>query len=122
MKVINFSILSVQKLVILVAFSAVSSLVSVSPAKADRRTGVSGSSNTTTNVQVDTSGRDSKQEIRTNMRGDGVQTSVGVQVNMSGCSGQNSSQTVEQNRTGSGASASASVSVCNPAIKLRDSR
>jgi hypothetical protein len=88
-----------------------------------RRTGgrngadVSGNSSVNTSVQVDTSGRNITQTYRSNQQGGGVQNSTGVQLNYSGCDGQNSNQSVSQTRDGVGSGASASVSVCNPARK-----
>jgi hypothetical protein len=81
---------------------------------------VSGNSSVHTNVQVDTSGRnDVRQDYRSTQQGTGVQSSTSVQLNYSGCAGQNSNQTVSQTRTSVGSGASASVSVCNPANKYR---
>lgn len=122
MESINLFIPSFQKLSILIAFSALSSLAHVDAAKAQpqrRAPLTTGNTITNTNVQVDTTGRDSTQRYSSDNRGADVTTDVSVQLNMSGCQGQNSSQTVDQNRTGPGSNASASVSVCNPANKLR---
>jgi hypothetical protein len=81
---------------------------------------VSGNSSVNTNVQVDTSGRDNvRQDYRSTQQGNGVQNSTSVQLTTSGCAGQNSNQTVSQTRTSVGSGASASVSVCNPANRLR---
>ncbi|MEI6427987.1 MAG: hypothetical protein WCO45_06290 [Pseudanabaena sp. ELA607] len=80
---------------------------------------VSGNSSTHTNVQVDTSGANNvNQRYNSRQTGGGVQNSTSVQLNYSGCAGQNSSQTASQRQDGVGAAANASVSVCNPANKL----
>ena len=79
---------------------------------------VSGNSSVNTNVQVHTSGRDNvDQRYGSTQQGTGVQSSTSLQLNFSGCEGQNSNQTVSQTRTSVGSGASASVSVCNPARK-----
>ena len=78
----------------------------------------SGNTNVNTNVQLDTSGRDNvDQRYGSTQQGTGVQSSTSVQLNFSGCKGQNSNQSVSQTRTSVGSGASASVSVCNPARK-----
>ncbi|MFN7714027.1 MAG: hypothetical protein ACK5QS_00890 [Pseudanabaenaceae cyanobacterium] len=90
------------------------------PANTVRRTPeVSGNSSTHTNVQVDTSGANNvRQNYNSQQSGGGIQNSTSVQLNYSGCAGQNSSQTASQRQDGVGAAANASVSVCNPANKL----
>ncbi len=81
---------------------------------------VSGNSSTNTNVQVDTSGANSvRQNYTSQQSGGGVQNSTSVQLNYSGCAGQNSQQTASQRQDGVGAAANASVSVCNPTNRLR---